>query len=741
MNKCKVSIIVPVYNVEKYLAECLDSILNQTLQDIEIICVNDAATDNSAQILERYEQRDSRIKVITHEKNGGLGAARNTGVSYANAPYIAFVDSDDTIEPTFVETLYRAISDNNADMSWCSSNTIDELSNFLSSDPIPEKNRNVLDLLNCESLYPSILPVWNKLFKRDYLVEIKQLPIVSEDQPALAEYFIKCNNVITVNESLYNYRFNTNTLSRPKSPKPELWNDFFYSHELFFKILKQKYPSNNDLRKQAVLRYFSLLWRIKTFNILNQSNWIEHQKNIRFHILQDKINLRKYSPLFYNYLKLVFSGYTNRKSKKVLIDIGITLSKNKWVKRDSFIYLPFDLIRVFKPYVLKYFNSLLDNFEIKFIRIIVRIVRFLYTKPVWIIGERPSTAQDNGYSFFKYLVEHQKNIKAYYIIDKKSKQYNYVKKLGNTVQYDSIKHKYLFIICTHYVTSHDNFCFPRTIFGKKKYTKHQNTTNTFLQHGITYSDNSDDYGKENSQIDLFICGAKPEFDFVMQRFGYNSTQVRFTGFARFDSLHNNLAKNQILLMPTWRKNIWKNRLANNEGFFLNSKYYKTLQALIQNDRLNYILEVHNYKLVFYPHYEIQPYLNQFSTTSKNIVIASMDRYNVQDLLKESALLITDSSSVNFDFAYMYKPVIYYFFDRDDFVKNHLKPGYFDHRLHGFGEVIETEAELIHQIEIALENGCVMPQKYKNRVTDFFPLHDSNNCQRIFEAIVNFNKNY
>ncbi|MDR0726563.1 MAG: glycosyltransferase, partial [Rickettsiales bacterium] len=90
----KISVIVPIYNVEKYLAKCLDSIIGQTLKEIEIICVNDGSTDNSTQILKEYATRDNRIKVI-QQKNGGLSAARNTGLKHASTELIAFMDSDD----------------------------------------------------------------------------------------------------------------------------------------------------------------------------------------------------------------------------------------------------------------------------------------------------------------------------------------------------------------------------------------------------------------------------------------------------------------------------------------------------------------------------------------------------------------------------------------------------------------------------------------------------------------------
>ena len=112
----KVSIIVPVYNIEKYLAKCLDSLINQTLKEIEIICVNDGSTDNSAEILNEYAQKDSRIRIINQE-NTGLSAARNTGINNANGEYIGYVDSDDWVDLNFYENLYNAAKENDADIA------------------------------------------------------------------------------------------------------------------------------------------------------------------------------------------------------------------------------------------------------------------------------------------------------------------------------------------------------------------------------------------------------------------------------------------------------------------------------------------------------------------------------------------------------------------------------------------------------------------------------------------------
>ena len=116
-----VSVIIPVYNVEKYLRQCLDSVTAQTLSDIEIICVNDSSTDGSLSILEEYAEKDDRIRVVT-QKNGGAGAARNRGLSMASGKYLSFLDSDDFFEPDMLELAYRKAEEDRADFVVFNSN-------------------------------------------------------------------------------------------------------------------------------------------------------------------------------------------------------------------------------------------------------------------------------------------------------------------------------------------------------------------------------------------------------------------------------------------------------------------------------------------------------------------------------------------------------------------------------------------------------------------------------------------
>ncbi|MCQ2958500.1 MAG: glycosyltransferase, partial [Candidatus Gastranaerophilales bacterium] len=120
----EVSVIMPVYNTEKYLRECLDSIINQTLKDIEIICVDDGSKDDSGKILDEYAQKDNRIKVI-HNKNQGAAPSRNQGISIAQGKYLSILDSDDIFDTNMLELLFNKAEQNDADITICKSQGID----------------------------------------------------------------------------------------------------------------------------------------------------------------------------------------------------------------------------------------------------------------------------------------------------------------------------------------------------------------------------------------------------------------------------------------------------------------------------------------------------------------------------------------------------------------------------------------------------------------------------------------
>lgn len=349
----------------------------------------------------------------------------------------------------------------------------------------------------------------------------------------------------------------------------------------------------------------------------------------------------------------------------------------------------------------------------------------------WIICERGDDARDNGYTMFKYLRHEQQYINVYYLINKKSVDYPKVKTLGKVVRYKSFKHWLLYRAAECRMTTHLAAFAPGNYIGEWFKRHKQCGINVFLQHGITHNEFPSNYYEHNGS-DLFICGAKPEYDHISKNCHYPEGNVVYTGFSRFDDLHDYKTKDQLLVMPTWRS--YLQGLSKEE--FKQSKYFQAWDNLLRNKELNDKLEIENIKLVFYIHYSLQKYSDCFTGYGNNIVIADFDHYGVQTLLKESKLLITDYSSIFFDFAYMSKPLIYYQFDYEDFFGNHYKQSYFNHKNNGFGPVVDNNDALVEAINCYADRNFALEKIYEDRVKSFFSIFDANNSKRLFDSIIN-----
>ena len=375
--------------------------------------------------------------------------------------------------------------------------------------------------------------------------------------------------------------------------------------------------------------------------------------------------------------------------------------------------------------ILRRLILIIDDLKILFLLGSFSVLSFFLRKRYWVICERGTDARDNGWHFYQYVKRCHPEIKVYYIIDKGSADYEKVK--IDTIQYGSIKNYWVIANAKKIVSTHIYSCLPymhrarwyHSMLGKKFY---------FLQHGVIPNDLITLH-KERTQMRLFICGAKPEYEYIKNTFGHEEGIVQYTGLARYDNLHDIKTKKQILIMPTWRMYI------RSLTDFLQSKYYLYWQSILLDERLQRALEEEGYQLLFYPHYEMQKYLSYFQSNSENIVLASFEKYDVQALLKESCLLLTDYSSVFFDFAYMRKPVLYFHFDKEDFYGKHYKEGYFSYEQMGFGEVCYDVDKVVERLIYKIKNDFVVETLYEERMKSFFPLYDNKNCERIFDRII------
>lgn len=308
MSNCKISVIVPVFNEAKVLSRCMDSLLKQTFQDIEIICINDGSSDNSLAILQNYADQDSRFKIISQE-NLGLSVSRNKGIDIARGEYIFFLDSDDYLHPQALEIFYQTAIHSQAPVvvskSYCKLGK-DVVSNALmNTNNIHYKIcKSPLSILYRHRLISAV--AWNKLYQREALKNFRFIEgIYFEDWPFTACFFSSIKNFALINEKLYIYNTSSPSITRSK----------FTIRKIHDYIVGIRYVYN----------YFMRLNKIKEWEIVRKNRINTSLKMMLSKISKSTENMDELESYFkQEYIKLanehiVFFGDLSLKSKFRLI--------------------------------------------------------------------------------------------------------------------------------------------------------------------------------------------------------------------------------------------------------------------------------------------------------------------------------------------------------------------------------------------------------------------------------------
>lgn len=320
-----VTLIIPVYNVDKYLERCIESVLNQSYKNLEIILINDGSTDRSGEICDSYGRRDKRIIVI-HKSNGGLSSARNTGLDLSSGEYIGFIDSDDWIEYDFVESLHRLILTEDADISQCTfvnDNGID------THVIVRDENYIVIDREQClrnlanKNTYLYTVVAWNKLYKRDVFKNLRyKVGVVFEDEAIAHEIYCSINKVAYSKSPLYHY------FRRPGS------------------ITKSNFSMKNLDALSAIEN------RIIFFKDKNENKLASLFQPVFFRTL-----LNLLSKMDNNDLKMEFQSSFNEISKK------LDQNLEQFIKSNNFDFIDKILLRayIFNPKLGFIFNNILSK--------------------------------------------------------------------------------------------------------------------------------------------------------------------------------------------------------------------------------------------------------------------------------------------------------------------------------------------------------------------------------------------
>lgn len=361
------------------------------------------------------------------------------------------------------------------------------------------------------------------------------------------------------------------------------------------------------------------------------------------------------------------------------------------------------------------------------------IVKLLYRKDVWLVGERFDQAEDNGYAFFEYCRTNHPDKKIFYIIEKGSPHAEKVKGLGNILYHSSFKHKLYMFLANAYISAwtfqEGLYPWPLKVYNKYYKKVLSNKYNICLQHGLIMYNISPYLHKEKYNQDLVISSSEKEKEIILNTLGYNSDEVVVTGLSRFDRLSKNKSnKDQILVMPTWRRSL----VQMNKHNFLKSKYFLSYQNLLKNEKFLNMIEDKGIEVKFYIHYQMQKYIKNFNVDHPQIEILTKNNAIVSDLIRESSLLVTDYSSVSADFLFMNKPVVFYQFDPYD---NHsIRVN--EIKSEDIGIVASEEETVVNNIIEICHRNFEIDKQFKENSKKIFKFKDDKNNERIYNTILN-----
>ena len=362
----------------------------------------------------------------------------------------------------------------------------------------------------------------------------------------------------------------------------------------------------------------------------------------------------------------------------------------------------------------------------------------LFHKDLWIVCEDKNEARDNGYWFFKYIREYHPEQECVYAILDSSPDIEKVKALGATVPYGSLKHWILYLASTKKISSQKAGNPNAAIFYFLEVYGFLKDKRIFLQHGVIKDDLKWLYYNV-TKVNRFICGAYPEYLFIQSTFGYPQGSICYTGLCRFDGLHDiDVDKKLILIMPTWREWIADEdeRLKKYEGTTIipQTNYFKVWIDFIKDERISLYAMKYGVKFIFFPHRNMQQYMEYFPASNEYLEVADAHCYDVQDLLKRAAMMITDYSSVFFDMLYMKKPVVFYQFDYEMFRMGQYEEGYFKYNDNPFGKSFNLKEEVFSEMEKYIQRQFKVSGEFLEAHKEYFHLYDANNCKRVYEVV-------
>ncbi len=721
-NQPKVSIIVPIYNVEEYLVKCLDSLVNQTLKEIEIICINDGSTDNSLEILKAYAQKDDRITVI-NKKNSGVSDARNTGLEMANGEYVMFVDSDDYLEIQTCQSIYEKIKKDNSNLLI--------FNYFLVTQETKHRAKELDNILTDKFTFTQCpdnffyinTGILGKLYKNSNLKRFDTKLKKGEDTVFFWLYCLENNPEISVlNIPLYNYKIRDNSTMSNQS--------YFQSAEVFnaIEVLTDSFyfkTASEYIQAKILDRWAKSLWyELKTLCDNIPTKYL--YKTDCFFLM-----LKKYDRKDFCYIKMLKTQIHKFKYKKL-----IQIANKIFYVTNSDNHKVINLCGI--KFKFKYYKKEQAKKENEFIKKISKFHK-KYHKDSYLLFDalHDSTVECiDAFSLFEYMKSIGK--KSYYVVLEDSELYKKLEQQGQLKNIISLKNSSMtnpgdfleevypiLLRCKAVISSFGaNTTVTNNFFKNNPYWQY-----IFIQHGQIYlkeSVLSNGY-LTDEKFDKILISSGEEYK-IFKKYNWDDRMFLKAGLPRWDLLKDNSkSERSILVMLTWRK---LDLLT-----FENSLYKQNLNSLLNNNKLQKYLLDDNIKLYFAPHPALLH--NQginLDIRNKNVEIVDTDK--ISECIRKCSCLITDFSSVTFDFMFQNKPVLFYLLDKNEpnahpQDKNDMAK--FDYKKYILPNVCFEEDEVIEKIKYYVENNFELEPENKEKYNKFFYTKE-NIRQKLIEEI-------
>ena len=369
-------------------------------------------------------------------------------------------------------------------------------------------------------------------------------------------------------------------------------------------------------------------------------------------------------------------------------------------------------------------------------------------KEIWLINDGLNTARDNGEYFFRYINKNKnKLIDSYFILSENSSDYERIKNIGNIISFESKEYLVKYLMADKIISSIPN-PYIHNPFGKDSIYIYDmlHFDYIYLQNVFSNDQINLNFHRLNQNFKMIFTASKKEYKFfTLSNFGYFKENIKLTGFSRYDNLQQlkkyKKSEKIILIIPSWNINLKGNfevSTLNNiySSVFENNQYFEFYKNLINNEKLSKAMSKLNYKGYFCLQSSLLTHSNDFTKNSLFIIKNCSD---YQNLLFKSSLLVTDSSTLIFDFAYMEKPIIYIQFEYNEYNINKNKIDNFEYKKDGFSPIYKGLEKSVDGIIEAIENGCTLKNKYLKRIKKYFAYSDDKNCFRIYNSIVGTSK--